>query len=59
MEVHTRLYLKQGTIRAYCAAQGTLFSVTGQPGWEGSGGERMHVSVWLSPFALHLKLSQC
>ena len=23
-----------------------------------SGGERIHVYVWLSPFAIHLKLSQ-
>ena len=28
--------------------------------WMGgeSGGERIHVYVWLSPFAIHLKLSQ-
>ena len=30
-----------------------------QPGQEGGlGGEWMHVYVWLSPFAVHLKLSQ-
>ena len=30
-------------------------------GWiEGElGGEWIHVYVWLSPFAVHLKLSQC
>ena len=31
----------------------------GQAGWEvGLGAEWTHVYVWLSPFALHLKLSQ-
>ena len=30
-----------------------------QPGWEGSlGGEWIRVYVWLSPFVVHLKLSQ-
>ena len=29
-----------------------------QPGWEGVQGEWIHVYVWLSPFAVHLKLSQ-
>ena len=29
-----------------------------QPGWEGSLGENGQVNVWLSPFAVHLKLSQ-
>ena len=29
--------------------------------WMGAefGGEWIHVYVWLSPFAVHLKLSQC
>ena len=29
-----------------------------QPGWEGRLGENGQVNVWLSPFAVHLKLSQ-
>ena len=29
-----------------------------QPGWEGSLRENGQVNVWLSPFAVHLKLSQ-
>ena len=45
--------------RNYCIEQGTLLSVTWQPGWEGSfGREWIHVYVWLSPSAAHLKLSQ-
>ena len=44
----------------YCITQGTLLNVMNQPGWEGSfGGERIHVYVWLNPFAVHLKLSHC
>ena len=44
---------------AYCLAQGTLFYVKWQPGWErGLGGEWIHVYVWLSRFAVHLKESQ-
>ena len=27
--------------------------------WEALGGEWIHVYVWLNPFAVHLKLSQC
>ena len=40
---------------------GTLFSVMQQPGWDGSlvGVEWIHIYVWLSPFAAHLKLPQC
>ena len=29
-----------------------------QPGWERSWGEWIHVYVWVSPFAVHLKQSQ-
>ena len=30
-----------------------------QPGWEGTfGGEYIHVYVWMSPFAVHVKPSQ-
>ena len=43
----------------YCTAQGTLLNVMCQPAWEeGFGGEWIHVYVWLSPFTVHLKLSQ-
>ena len=39
-------------------AQRTLPRVPGQPGWEGVWGDWIHVHVWLSPCALHPKLSQ-
>ena len=42
----------------YGKAQGTPLSVTRQPGWEGSLGGWMRVYVRLSPFAVHLELSQ-
>ena len=32
-----------------------VFDVMHQPGWEGLWG-RMAACIWLSPFALHLKL---
>ena len=42
-----------------CVALGTLFNIMWHPGWEGDfGREWIHVYVWLSPFAVHLKLSQ-
>ena len=49
-----------GLYRSFCTAQGSLLNVMWQPGWEGSLGENgyMYVYVWLSPFAVHLKLSQ-
>ena len=38
---------------------GILLSVTWQPGWEWYLGENgLHVYVWVSPFAFHLKLSR-
>ena len=52
MDMYTRLCLKWKTTRARCPAQGS------QPGREGSLGEKGHVCVWLSPVAVHLKLSQ-
>ena len=53
------LYLKWITNKDYCIAQGTLPNVMWQPGWKRSlGGEWIHVYVWLSPFAVYLKLSQ-
>ena len=41
----------------YCIAQETLLN---EAAWMGGefGGECIHVYVWLSPFAVHLKLSQ-
>ena len=36
----------------------TQLSVTWQPGREGSLGENGRMYTWLSPFAVHLKLSQ-
>ena len=42
----------------YCIAHGTLLNVMWQPGWEGIWGEWIHVDIWLSLFAVHLKLSQ-
>ena len=44
--------------KTHCCPQGTLLNVMWQPGWEGFGGEGIHVYVWLSPFIIHLKLSQ-
>ena len=40
--------------------QGTLPSIIWQLGWEGNLGANgwIHVYVWLSPFAVHLKLTQ-
>ena len=39
MDMYTLLYLKWITNRTHCTARGTLLSVTGQPGWEGSLGK--------------------
>ena len=39
-------------------AQGTLLSAMRQPGREGGGGEGKHARGQLSPFGVHLKLSQ-
>ena len=57
MDMYTRLNLKWITNKDL---QGELCSMfLWQPGWEGKfGGEQIHVYVWLSPFAVHLKLSQ-
>ena len=38
MDVYTLLYLKWKPARSYCVAQGTLFIVMWQPGWEGVWG---------------------
>ena len=53
------LHLKWITNKVYCIAQGTLLNVMWQPGLGGGvGREWIHVYVWLSPFTVHLKLSQ-
>ena len=50
------LYLGWITNKTYCIEHGTVLSVMCQPGWEGFGGEWIHVYVWLTPLAVHLKL---
>ena len=53
------LSLKWITSKDLHTAQGTLFKVMWQPGWGGGfGGEWIHMCVWLSPFAVHLKLPE-
>ena len=44
-------------MKTSCIAQGTLFNVVAWMGGE-IGGERIHVYPWLSPFTVHLKVSQ-
>ena len=55
----THCYIYNGkSTRTYCIAQGSLLNVMWQPGYEGSLG-RMHTCIcMMSPFAVHLKLSQ-
>ena len=59
MVMHTLLYFKQITYKALlysawnCAQCYVAAWMT-----ERFGGEWIHVYVWLSPFAVHLKLSQ-
>ena len=59
MDMYTLLYLKWVTNRdllcsTWNSARGSVAA------WLGGefGGERIHVYVWLSPFVVHLKLSQ-
>ena len=54
MDMYILLYLKW-TYYSYIP-HGTLLNVMWQPGWEFEG-KWIHVYVWLSPFAVHLKLS--
>ena len=58
--MYTLLYLNYiNQQRPAVLVEETLPKVMWQPGWEGSlGGKWIHVYVWLSPFAVHLKLSQ-
>ena len=57
--MYTLLYLQWITKRVYCIAQGTLFNVMWQFSVSEveSGGEWIHVYVWLSQSTVHLKLS--
>ena len=59
MDLYTALYLKQITNKdlLYSTGDSAQCSVAAWLGEE-FGGEWIHVYVWLSPFAVHLKLSQ-
>ena len=59
MGMNTLLYLKWKPTRTYFIAHGTLLNVMWQPGLEESLGENGYILYrWLSPFAVHWKLSQ-
>ena len=59
MDMYALLYLKWITNKdlLYTTGDSAQRYVGAQMGGE-SGGEWMHVYVWLSPFTIHLKLSQ-
>ena len=59
MDRYTLLYLKWITnkVLLYSTGKSAECYVATRMGRE-SGGEWLHVYVWLSPFAVHLKLSQ-
>ena len=59
LDVYTRLYLKWTTNRGLLWSTGNpaqCYVVAGRGGE--FGGERIRGYAWLSPFAVHLKLSQ-
>ena len=57
--MYTLLYLKWITNKDLLYSTWNSAQYHVQSGWEGGlGGEWTHVYVWLSPFAVHLKLSQ-
>ena len=67
IDMYTLLYLKRKTKqkKKWIANKDLLYSTRNSArcyvaGWMGgeSGGEWIHVYVWLSRFAVHLKLSQ-
>ena len=59
MDVYTLLYLKCVTTKALLDSTGTSCSMSwGSLDRRGAGGGRIHGCVWLSPSAVHLKLSQ-
>ena len=52
-------YLKWITNNDLLIAQGTLHNSMWQPEWEGNLGKNGHMyNIWLSPSAVHLKLSK-
>ena len=59
IDMYTLLYLKRITNKdlLYSTRHSAQCYAAAWMGGE-SGGERIHVYVWLSPFAVHLKLSQ-
>ena len=59
MGMYTLLYLKWKTNKDLLYSTGN-FAQCYVATWMGGefGGERIHVYVWLSPLAVHLKLSQ-
>ena len=59
INMYTLLYLKWKSNRdlLYSTGNSTQCYVAAWMGGE-SGGDQIHVFVWLSPFAVHLKLSQ-
>ena len=59
MDMYTQLYLKWINNKVLLCSKGNSAQCY-EAGWiEGElGGEWIHVYVWLSPFAVHLKLSQ-
>ena len=59
MDLYTLLYLKQITKKDLRYSTGnSVQCYLAAPMGEEFGAERIHVYVWLSPFAVHLKLSQ-
>ena len=60
MDMYTLLYLKWITSEDLLNSTGNSAQcyVAAWMGWGEFGGEQTHVYAWLSPFTVHLKLSQ-
>ena len=60
IDMYTPLYLKWITNKGLLSSTGNA-AYCYVAAWMGGefGGEWIHVYVWLSPFAVHLKLSHC
>ena len=60
MDMYTRLYLKWIANRGLTYSTWNSAQYMWQTGWEGSLGKNgyMYTYIWLSPFAVYLKLSQ-
>ena len=58
MDMHTLLYLKMDNEQGPTDHIAQYYVAAWMGGGE-FGGEWIHVCVWLSPFTVHLKLSQC